>query len=669
MVGYTLHQHRYMFGHSFSYFVFLLLALPGLVNGQTKRIDSLKKAINYSSDKQTKLKNLLLLCDERQSLHNDSLYKYAEQAGSLAAALKNDHQIMEATFYKNTSLLKKGLLDTVIKNCDETLKQIALANKNDGVELGFIQLKGMALIRKNLFKEAIAQNYVFLQKAEAINDTLMQVKAKTGIAWAYMELGQNDDAIGWCKKALATSQNSSLFDRYTTVYNNLASSYNNIQRYDSALFYVDKTLKAVQVYEDLTAEANAKNIKADIFINTRQTKQAQQLLEEALQTRMRIGDQFYVLSDLYQLSVFYAHNGQPQRGIATALQGIETARQFNLGSKLTLLYSGLAECYRINGEAVKYAGVLETILQLKDSMYEHNSAEALAGLQTQYNLQKKENIIIQQKLDIVRRDYFIAGSAMVLVLIFMSIFYLYNMYKRRAKIRLDNMIQIQKEKELNAVSEAEENQRKRIAAELHDNMGAQISFICSNIDWIIDSPAPLTETEQKERLQTVHETSQGLMRALRETIWALNRDKIALDEFADKLKAYIQTFLQFQPLLHFQSHEKIESVITLKPIQALNMFRIFQEGVNNTIKYAKAGNITLDIVGINNRFEIRLVDNGKGFNPLAVGGEHYGLQIMKHRASEAGFVFELNSGSGMGTEIIVSGVAEGINTNELLTIQ
>ncbi|MCY7420779.1 MAG: tetratricopeptide repeat protein [Chitinophagaceae bacterium] len=620
---------------------------------QTNRIDSLKMLVQKAGTPKQKLAMLFSLCEERQSLHTDSLLKYARQAWSVANALHNNTYMLTANFYANVAYLKTGLQKQVIINCDNDLNALGNSKENEKLRLQIMQLKGMALIRNEQFKEAIDENLRLLTKAEVLQDTLQQIKAMNSIGWTYMEMGQNQNAINWFYKALNTPANEVIFYTYPLVYNNIASSYNNIQQYDSALYFINKSID-VNKY-DLTTLANSQNIKADIFLNLHQPGKAQPLLEAALALRKRIGDPYYLVSDLYQLSVFYAHNQQANKGIATALQGIDMARTYNLTSKIPLLYSGLAESYKMSGDTKGYAQVLENIIQLKDTLFQKNSAEALAGLQASYDMQKKENIIIKQKLDILRKDYFITGSVLVFTVAAILGILFYSSYQSRQKLKLKNLIESQKEKEEKAIKEAEEHQRKHIAAELHDNLGAQISYISSNIDWIIDAPTPLSEADQKNRLKSVHITSQGLMRTLRETIWALTRDRITLEEFSDKLKAYIQTFLQFQPNTHFQSHENITDQIVFKPIQALNIFRIFQEGVNNALKYSKASNLLLNIEAHNQHFNIKLTDNGIGFASEAIGADHYGLAIMQNRAAEAGFSCTVTTALNQGTAICVSG--------------
>ena len=644
-------------------FIGFWCVLTGVTISQTTRIDSLKMLVQKAGTPKQKLALLFSLCEERQSLHTDSLLKYARQAWSVANALHNNTYRLTANLYMNAADLKKGLQKEVIAKCNTDLNLLGSSPEDEKLRLQIRQLRVMAMIRNEQYKEAITENLSLLQKTEAVHDTLQQVKAMTGIGWTYMELGQNRDAIAWFYKALQTPVSDAIFYKYPLVYSNIASSYNNIQQYDSALYFINKAIAVNQF--DLTALANAQNIKADIFLNLNQPGKAQPLLEAALEIRKRIGDPYYLVSDLYQLSVFYASNQQATKGVVTALQGIEMARTYNLTSKIPLLYSGLAESYKMSGDTKSYARVLENIIQLKDTLFEKNSAEALAGLQASYNLQKKENIIIQQKLDILRKDYFITGSVLVLIVAAILGILFYSNYQSRQKLKLKDLIESQKEKEQKAIKEAEEHQRKHIAAELHDNLGAQISYISSNIDWIIDAPTPLSEADQKSRLQSVHLTSQGLMRTLRETIWALTRDRITLEEFSDKLKAYIQTFLQFQPNIHFQSHENITDQIVFKPIQALNIFRIFQEGVNNALKYSKAASLLLNIEASNQHFKIKLVDDGIGFEGESIGGDHYGLAIMQNRAAEAGFSCTVTTALQQGTVICVEGktVSELIQMN------
>ncbi|MBC7510043.1 MAG: hypothetical protein H7320_15045, partial [Ferruginibacter sp.] len=87
--------------------------------------------------------------------------------------------------------------------------------------------------------------------------------------------------------------------------------------------------------------------------------------------------------------------------------------------------------------------------------------------------------------------------------------------------------------------------------------------------------------------------------------------------------------------------------------------------VNNALKYSKARNLTLQIEAWKDKFDIRLIDDGIGFDKQAIDNYHYGLQIMQNRAIEAGFLCEVTTSQSHGTTICVTGtsVAELIQMN------
>src|ERR1700761_2342336 len=91
-----------------------------------------------------------------------------------------------------------------------------------------------------------------------------------------------------------------------------------------------------------------------------------------------------------------------------------------------------------------------------------------------------------------------------------------------------------------AVADAQERERKRIAADLHDNLGAQLSFIKRNVDFIMDQPAGFNQADERKYLGAVNDIAQSAMVDLRETLWVLNKDQVSIQEFADKLKSYLR---------------------------------------------------------------------------------------------------------------------------------
>jgi signal transduction histidine kinase len=197
-------------------------------------------------------------------------------------------------------------------------------------------------------------------------------------------------------------------------------------------------------------------------------------------------------------------------------------------------------------------------------------------------------------------------------------------------------------------------ERERISRELHDNIGTQLSYISNSIDWLVETPYPFNKEEEKNRLAAVNDTARNLVIDLRETIWAMKKEFILLDELADKLKLYLQTQTSLQPQIETVISEDIRRKYTFSPTEALNIFRICQEAIANSVRHSRAEKISLSIhSGQDSDFSFTIEDNGQGFVRQPRYDGHYGLENMTHRAAESGATLFIETGPGRGTRVTV----------------
>lgn len=214
-------------------------------------------------------------------------------------------------------------------------------------------------------------------------------------------------------------------------------------------------------------------------------------------------------------------------------------------------------------------------------------------------------------------------------------------YKRRLRaIELQNRIQME---------------RERISRDLHDNVGTQLSLISNNIDWVQHPLKAMTETEKTDKLKFVSDVAKDIIATLRETIWALNKEQISLEEFSDKLKVYVHKQVSLYPLIELVVNEEIDGSVILGPSEALNLFRMAQEAVANSLKYAEAKNINIEIQGKSGGYQIAIKDDGKGFAIENVDpAVQNGLENMRYRADDIGAVLKISSAIGHGTTISIA---------------
>lgn len=195
-----------------------------------------------------------------------------------------------------------------------------------------------------------------------------------------------------------------------------------------------------------------------------------------------------------------------------------------------------------------------------------------------------------------------------------------------------------------------EHERQRISRDLHDNVGAQLTYLINNLDWLADRPGSDGLTDG-DRLRSLSEAGRQAMLTLRQTIWAIGQEALTVDDFADRFKAYVLRMAAIYPGLDVCFEEKFEQPHSLSPATALHFFRIGQEAVHNILKHAQATRIDV-FFGSNaeQHFVFSIKDNGCGFE-AGEGSKsgHHGLVNMQSRAAECGASLRILSSPGAGS--------------------
>lgn len=226
---------------------------------------------------------------------------------------------------------------------------------------------------------------------------------------------------------------------------------------------------------------------------------------------------------------------------------------------------------------------------------------------------------------------------------------------------------LQREKELEILSgarvQAQEDERRRIAREIHDGLGQMLTAIKFNLE-IFEDTISAGEEEQK-RIDDMKGLLDSVMKEARELSYNLMPS--VLDDFglAPALQLLSEQFANRTNVkVMFQSHGLTER---LDPQIEIGLYRIAQESLNNVAKHAEATEITLQVIRHSNGVRLVIEDNGKGIlrhqdieHATAKGG--MGLVSMRERAASFGGTITIDSSPGRGTLIAVD-----IPLTELIT--
>ena len=195
-----------------------------------------------------------------------------------------------------------------------------------------------------------------------------------------------------------------------------------------------------------------------------------------------------------------------------------------------------------------------------------------------------------------------------------------------------------------------EQERLRIANDIHDDLGArvtQISLLSGMAQDSVYSPE-----KARSDFARISEMSRDLVSALYETVWAVNPENDNLEAQGNYLCQMVNQLCE-RTKIRCRFH-----VLGLPPnIQVSSQTRhninmVVKEAVHNVIKHSRASEVTIRMTCTNGTLNILIEDNGTGFDPRATTGGH-GLANMKQRLANIGGSCEVESKPGQGTKILI----------------
>jgi ligand-binding sensor domain-containing protein/two-component sensor histidine kinase len=194
-------------------------------------------------------------------------------------------------------------------------------------------------------------------------------------------------------------------------------------------------------------------------------------------------------------------------------------------------------------------------------------------------------------------------------------------------------------------------ERNRISQDIHDTLAQNLAGIALQLD-AVHMHLPDVKSDLRERLDEACNLTRYSLAEARRAITDLRSDELecpnlaaALPEIAKRLAAALQTRVQV-----------VGAPRKLNPTTEINLLRIFQEALANTVKHAHARTVDVELRYTPESLALRVRDDGRGFDTEKLcpsGNGHYGLIGMRERAERIGGHLTLHSRQGEGTELLV----------------
>jgi signal transduction histidine kinase/Tfp pilus assembly protein PilF len=590
-----------------------------------------------------------------------SLNAFAQKVLQVDSVLQSVQE--QDDYSEKIEMLQKNIREIYMTQFDEALELgrfgYNLADQqNDKVNKGdFLRTIGGAYGKKGNIDSASVYYYKALEELEPTENSEKLGLLYDDMARLYRKLRQPERALEFYDKALKLYEAENNLEGIARINNESGVVFRDEGDYKTANERFEKSLRIQQQRNDSVGIGYALEFLGYNQLLIEDYKKAENYLKQALDIREKLGDDFAIMLNYTALGEYYKQTRQPQKSNEYFEKSNALAKKINFPDIQKYNYEQIMSNYELLGNYKKAYQNLKAFNVLNDSLYNSQKLKDVEEITARYETAEKENLILEQRTKIVenelhikKRNQWIFGLSSLVVIIGLIGFLLY-------KQQVLKNIKQQKDNELKLALEKIENQnrlqeqRLAISRDLHDNIGAQLSFIISAIDTIKYYMSDKNE-QLTERLDNIGTFAKDTIQELRDTIWAMNKSGVTINDLQSRIVNFIEKARQSYPNISIllETGETILVATKFTSLQGLNIFRIIQEATNNALKYAEAGQIRIQINKYENSILFRIEDDGNGFLEKNVEPGN-GLLNMRKRALELGCELALISEPGNGTSV------------------
>ena len=570
-------------------------------------------------------------------------------------AIKNEVDEAEYYFCKNAFHTDFGTSDSAIYYGETALKKFK-DTKNYNSIITLYNNLSRAYNDKGQYENAIRNRITGLKLAENQKFENWIGTFYIGLSYDYHDFEDYPKGIYYGKKAIHFFLNKKGAEAkdIRSSFNATAINYDDWNKPEQALFYHKQNLKYIKGKDTLLLHSTFNNI-GNTLLKQKKFEEAKKWLLRSVKIidfRVKNNDSLYT-------DYSYATSYTNLATIATELNQYEEAKKyFDLAfkySKKSETAEKLRDYYQqkiiFNKKYNKLSEAIEeqeNYIKLRDSIYTAEKNKTIAELETKYQTEKKEKQILQHQAEVKQKNTWLLliSSFVIIGLI------LFRNFRAKAKLQKEQLELENKLLEEQSNYKIQE-QRLEISRELHDNVGSQLTFIISILDNLKNSSVQFDDAIDK-KIDTLTNFANKSISELRDTIWVLNSKQLRLSELKSRMLNFIKDAGESVDTIRFQFGFDIHNDVQLSSKQAINLYRILQEIVNNAIKHANAKDISVSISQIENELQIKISDNGIGFHYESEKKKSFGLTNIQNRIQEINGSLQVVSNEEKGTHYSIT---------------
>ena len=644
------------------YIVLILFIIPVYGSAQKNIFDSIRNLIKIEKNDSEKVRLLVQLGNKIKLTDTTESLRCQKTIDSIATVTGNEYFAGQGNFLKGTLMISTQNLSAlgVLEKAVQVFSKFP-ANKRIQLSLGTALINtGLVHFRNNDYATAV--DY-FLQ-AEQIY--LKQNPASTDLAALYSNLSMAYSSLNKPEEGLAASKKGIDFARKG----------NDKQMFANALFTYGGNLVAAKKgnsglavldsAKQLAKEVNNTNVvymsdfmKAMYYYNNKLYEKAIENYTVCLQAARTNNFAVGIGSNFLNIA---ACEAELKRSVQSAAHLDSSAKYLDYSEPSEAkqqYFENYAQAYRGMGQYDKAFAFKDSATAMKDSIYQRDNLRQMEFRQARYNYDAKQQEVTRleaagkiQQLQIAQKNtlnYILAGSALALIIISLLG---YKNYRSKQKLQQQRITELETEKQLSAteaVLKGEEQERTRLAKDLHDGLGGMLSGIKYSLNIMKGNLIMTPENAQAfERSMDMLDSSIKEMRRVAHNMMPEALVKFGLDT---ALKDFCNDINQSGALKVTYQSIGMENA-NIDQTTSITIYRIVQELLNNTMKHAAAKNAIVQLSKVNGPLNVTVEDDGKGFNTLILqDARGIGWANIQSRVDFLKGKLDIQSAAGKGTSV------------------
>jgi signal transduction histidine kinase len=550
-------------------------------------------------------------------------------------------------------------------------------------------------ILKSNYRVGLDYNLKAYEIRKILSEPISLISSLSKIGVCYAELGEFESATKYLLEAIEIVETNELEQRYYMVYDNLGGVFKEMNKPENALFYHQKAYdfakndnrirdqytilvnianayrnlgeeqKSIDLHleaEKMVIQTNDLRSQALIFSNLASLYSDRKEVEKVMFYNNKAKVAYEHLDNKDGLSMIHTNialfyignqmlNQQNKKDVKEELdRAAQLAIECNSMPRQLQNYEAFTQYYLVLNDyenAMIYKLKSDSI---SDVLYNLENNRIVERLKTQYETEKKERELAQKEFQIKQKNYQLIITLGLLLFIVVGAVENYRKFRFKRK-KLQEEARLKDELAEIKIKNQIQEERLRISRDLHDNIGSQLTFIISSLDMAKYTAKNKGTAEIVEKLSEIKDFSAATIDEFRDTIWALNKETIRLNDLELKINSFIQKAKSMVSGMHFTVDFTSKQDIELDSEKGIKAFRIVQESVNNAIKHSQAKDICIKCFDDEEgKIVLRIEDNGKGMELYQLERKN-GLIHMETRAQKIGAVYEFKTQPGNGTSI------------------